>query len=324
MVIPIFNAEGRLERCLESLKVQTYPRDRFEVIVADGMSTDASVEIARRYGATVVDNPQRRAGAGRNTALEVARGDLIAFTEDDVELPPQWLASGQACLSSSGADAVGGPTPIPDSSGRFARAVYVFFDWASRLGYSVHAGQAGRGEVHDLPGCNVMYPADVLRQFLPIDSPRAEDVELHIRMKKQGRRLVQCPEFYAWHHKRQGPRQFYRQIARFARGRAWLLTRHREGMRPLHWIALLFAPILAASILFALALDVVDVETLLAGGLVALALPSLSAAVQRRSVLIGLCMALVLTLFPIAWTHGFLSERLRLRWRGGEPPGTAA
>ena len=51
VVIPVKNGEGRLEHCLDSLALQDYPEDRYQVIVADGRSTDRTAEIARSRGA---------------------------------------------------------------------------------------------------------------------------------------------------------------------------------------------------------------------------------------------------------------------------------
>ena len=160
-----------------------------------------------------------------------------------------------------------------------------------------------------------MYELAVLQEFLPIESRWAEDVELHLRMRRRGLRLFFCPEFYAWHYKRPDVGQYWRQISRFARGRAWLGSRDREGVRPLHWLVALLTPCFVIALLVALVVGLV--EPLAAGAVIGLAvlLPSAAGGMQRRSVRVGLCMPLVLALFPLAWSHGFLSEWAKLRWR---------
>ena len=57
VVIPAYNEENYLDRCLRSLREQRYPTSQFEVIVVDNASTDATAEIARRFGARVVSEP---------------------------------------------------------------------------------------------------------------------------------------------------------------------------------------------------------------------------------------------------------------------------
>ncbi len=88
VIVPVRNGAGRLEICLDSLARQTYPADRFEVIVADGMSTDDTAAIAERFGARVVTNAEMHLVGGRNVGVENVRGELFCFTEDDMELPP--------------------------------------------------------------------------------------------------------------------------------------------------------------------------------------------------------------------------------------------
>jgi glycosyltransferase involved in cell wall biosynthesis len=59
VVIPAYNEEQYLGRCLAALARQTCPADRFEVILVDNGSTDATAEIARRYrGATQGGGPR--------------------------------------------------------------------------------------------------------------------------------------------------------------------------------------------------------------------------------------------------------------------------
>src|SRR2546423_4524048 len=53
-IMPTLNAEAILENCLASIAQQTYPRERYEILLADAHSKDATREIARRYGAIVL------------------------------------------------------------------------------------------------------------------------------------------------------------------------------------------------------------------------------------------------------------------------------
>ena len=92
IVMPILNEEGRVGRALASIASQDFPADRLEVLVADGGSTDRSVEEVRgwegRLPVKVVDNSARReAQWGKTIALERAGSDLVFFQDADVWLP---------------------------------------------------------------------------------------------------------------------------------------------------------------------------------------------------------------------------------------------
>jgi glycosyltransferase involved in cell wall biosynthesis len=49
VIIPSYNEEANIARCLQSLQKQTIPRDEYEIIVVDGSSKDHTREIAERY-----------------------------------------------------------------------------------------------------------------------------------------------------------------------------------------------------------------------------------------------------------------------------------
>jgi len=92
VVIPAYNEEKYLGRCLRSLREQHYPASCYEVVVVDNGSTDATAEIARSFGARVVWELRKGVARARQTGFEAARGEVIASTDADVELPPYWLA----------------------------------------------------------------------------------------------------------------------------------------------------------------------------------------------------------------------------------------
>ncbi len=91
VVIPTRNSEETLEATLASLQEQTYPP--YEVIVADGCSTDATRQIANRFNAYGVVNSAIHAAGGRNRGAAVASGDWLAFIDSDCYAPPTWLST---------------------------------------------------------------------------------------------------------------------------------------------------------------------------------------------------------------------------------------
>jgi glycosyltransferase involved in cell wall biosynthesis len=112
VVVPHYSDLQGLAACLACLERQTYPRDRFEIVVADNNSPQgaAAVEqvIAGRGRLTVVT--EKGAGPARNGGAALARGQILAFTDSDCQPEPQWLAEGVAALD--GADVVGGRVTV--------------------------------------------------------------------------------------------------------------------------------------------------------------------------------------------------------------------
>jgi glycosyltransferase involved in cell wall biosynthesis len=86
IIMPTLNAETILDNCLASIARQTYPRDRMEIVLADAFSKDRTREIAKRYGATIIDDNTRNMEEGKRLALRHATGEYIVFIDSDNEL----------------------------------------------------------------------------------------------------------------------------------------------------------------------------------------------------------------------------------------------
>lgn len=94
ILIPTLNAEKALNVCLESIKIQDYPKEKIEIVVADGGSTDDTVKIAKEFGARVYENPLKTGEAGKAIALKNANNELVALIDSDNILPdPNWFKS---------------------------------------------------------------------------------------------------------------------------------------------------------------------------------------------------------------------------------------
>lgn len=92
VLIPTLNAERVLGECLTSIRSQDYPTQLITIIVADGGSRDRTVDIARKFGATIVKNPLQTGESGKAAALRASNAELIALIDSDNILPSQdWM-----------------------------------------------------------------------------------------------------------------------------------------------------------------------------------------------------------------------------------------
>jgi len=99
VVIPAFNAAATLARAVDSVRAQSWPAH--EIIVVDDGSTDATAEVARRFGEAVrlIRQPNRGVSAARNAGAAAATGDWLAFLDADdwyapdrIRLHAAWIA----------------------------------------------------------------------------------------------------------------------------------------------------------------------------------------------------------------------------------------
>jgi GT2 family glycosyltransferase len=92
VIIPHLNQPDALQACLQSLHSQSLDRPKFEVIVVDNGSTSLPQAVLERYPGTLLLQ-ENKAGPGpaRNRGVQVARGDILAFTDADCRAHPDWL-----------------------------------------------------------------------------------------------------------------------------------------------------------------------------------------------------------------------------------------
>src|SRR6267154_733946 len=86
-IIPVLNAAGILENCLQSIRRQDYPPEKVEIVLADGGSTDGTQAIGGKYDAKVIDDRvSRHMEDSKKVALAQAGGEYIVFVDADNEL----------------------------------------------------------------------------------------------------------------------------------------------------------------------------------------------------------------------------------------------
>ena len=102
VIIPVYNDAQRLQACLEALDRQTFPREMMEVIVVDNGSKETPKSIVENYPFCRLEKETKSGSyAARNRGLQVATGEIIAFTDSDCLPIPEWLANGVAVLTAA-------------------------------------------------------------------------------------------------------------------------------------------------------------------------------------------------------------------------------
>ncbi len=109
VIVPVYNVERYLPRCLDSIVHQTY--EELEILLIDDGSTDSSGEICDRYAINdprihVVHQKNAGAGAAKNTGLRIATGEYLAFVDSDDWIEPDSLEYMHELMSENGSDIV--------------------------------------------------------------------------------------------------------------------------------------------------------------------------------------------------------------------------
>jgi len=121
VVVPTLSSPERTRKCIEALLVQSYPKDRYEVIVIDNGSTDHTPSIIQKYPVIFLkEDGFRSPYAARNRGVRHGRGEIIAMTDVNCTPVPTWLEEGVKSMRMEGADLVGGKVTFTFSAKRTA------------------------------------------------------------------------------------------------------------------------------------------------------------------------------------------------------------
>ncbi len=237
VIVPVRNEEAFIGDTLEQMLNQHYDPERFEVLVADGGSTDDTRAVVaamqREYpNLRLLANPGRWSSAGRNVAIRAARGEVVLLIDGHCEVDsPHYLADLADAFERSGADCVGRPQPL-DVSGatRLQRAVALAR--SSRLGHhpASHIWSEREGFVPP-ESVAVAYRRSVFERVGLFDEAfdACEDVELNHRVARSGMRCFFTPHVRVRYHPRQSLAGLFRQMVRYGRGRMRLLRKHPDS-----------------------------------------------------------------------------------------------
>lgn len=127
VIIPAFNEEQLIGKCLKALKEQIYPKDLYEVIVVDGNSSDNTVKIALEYEVHVIKlNNTPTIGSTRQAGTGIAKGEIFAFVDSDIKVSKNWLSRVDKIFSDKNLLCVGGKI-LPDSESVLINILYEIY-----------------------------------------------------------------------------------------------------------------------------------------------------------------------------------------------------
>jgi GT2 family glycosyltransferase len=226
VVVCTYNGATTLADCLDGLQNLDYPD--YEVIVVSDGSTDAVPQIAGEYDVRLIETENRGLASARNTGLQMATGEIVAYTDDDTRADVDWLRYLAHTFTTSDYDAVGGPNPIPP----YARGVEQCV--ANAPGGPTHVLLTDRDAEH-IPGCNMAFRKSALEAvggFDPQFRIAGDDVDLCWRLLDGGFKLGFNPGAVVWHRRRMSVGAYFRQQRGYGRAEAILERKWPEKYSP--------------------------------------------------------------------------------------------
>ena len=220
IVIPTYNRPDKLAECLESLTKLEYPRDSYEVIVVDDgskMSLESVVEnFNNQIEITLLKQPNAGPATARNTGAKQAKGEFLAFTDDDCKPAPDWLNKIAACFAKKPDCLIGGKTinilsenPFSTASQELINYLYSYYnrDPEQATFFASNNIAISKQRFHEIGGFDTTYPRAA-----------AEDREFCDRWLQYGNQMIYVPEVNVYHAHKLTLSSYWKQHFFYGRG----------------------------------------------------------------------------------------------------------
>lgn len=196
VVIPVYNEEKLIGKCIEALLNNTV--QPYEIIVADGGSTDRTLEILKKYPEVrVVMNPLKSAAAGRNAGILQAKGSVIAFTDGDCIVDSRWVETIRNAFETYDIDGMGGKV-IPAKGRNEIENYWGNLAWRVIMNFGDEGYEVKERTLNDaFVTANCAYRRRLLYQIKGFNkwfANNAEDIDLCWRAINHGAKLRYVPE----------------------------------------------------------------------------------------------------------------------------------
>ncbi len=214
VVVCSYNGTRTIRDTLDGLRKLEYPN--YEVIVVDDGSKDGTGDVAREYGFKVISTENRGLSSARNTGMRAAKGEIVAYIDDDARPDPHWLTYLAATFMRTNHVGVGGPNLPPPNDGPIADCV------ANSPGGPVHVLLTDL-EAEHIPGCNMAFRKSALEAIDGFDHRfriAGDDVDLCWRLQERGWTLGFNPAAMVWHHRRNSVKMYWKQQKNYGKAEA--------------------------------------------------------------------------------------------------------
>jgi succinoglycan biosynthesis protein ExoA len=252
VIMAVRNEASHIARTLDAVLRQDYPAAAMEILVADGESDDATLEIIRRLDTDgrirILTNPGRIQSAGLNLAIQQARGDIIVRVDGHTIIAPDYVRQCVQALAQTHAANVGGRmepvglTPMGKAIAAagttpFATPTAFHISTSAQFTDTVYLGAWPRSVLLALGGFDEQLPTN-------------EDYELNYRIRRAGGRVYLSPAIRSTYVCRQSLGALAHQYVRYGLGKAAMLRKHPASLR----LRQLVAPAFVAALALGLAL----------------------------------------------------------------------
>lgn len=240
IIIPAFNEGKYISQTLQQLHDQSYPKDRMEIVVVDGGSTDNTFDIVSQWADQLflnirfLPNIKRISSCARNIGISVARGEYVLFIDAHVFIPSSQLIEDMVhAARNQSALVLGRPQPLNPPALSIFQFVVANVR-GSKFGHSTRSFIYSDIEGWVSPvSVGVMYHVSLFDKVGYFDESfdAAEDVDFNFRLEQEGYEAYISPDFKILYYPRKNIVGLLKQMFRYGLGRARFTNKHIKGVQ---------------------------------------------------------------------------------------------
>jgi glycosyltransferase involved in cell wall biosynthesis len=218
VIIPCRNERKFIEKCLDSIIDNDYPKDKLEILVVDGISEDGTREVIKNYidkysFIKLLDNPKKIVPSAMNIGIREARGSIIIRMDAHNRYEKDYISKCVKYLQEYKVDNVGGIwITLPGADTLAARSIALALSHPFGVGNAYfRIGSKEPKEVDTVPfGC---YKREVFEKigFFNENLIRNQDIEFNLRLKRAGGKILLCPDIVSYYYARPDLKSLFEQ-----------------------------------------------------------------------------------------------------------------
>jgi succinoglycan biosynthesis protein ExoA len=320
IIVPCYNEEATIHHLLDSILTQTYPREQMEVVIADGLSVDATRTLITAFqqehpdlSLKVVENKVRTIPSGLNLAIKNASGEMIVRLDAHSAPIPEYVARCVDALESGKGANVGGVWEIkPSAQTWVAESIAVAAAHPLGVGDAMYRLNAKAGAVDTVPFGS--FRRSLIEKIGAFDETLLanEDYEFNTRVRQSGGVVWLEPSIRSVYFARSTFGALARQYWRYGFWKWRMLARYpstlrwRQALPPLFVAVLIGLGFLSACFVLAR----IFMAAQIALYLTALISAGLISAVKKQKFTLIFGLPLAIVTMHVSWGSGFLWSML--------------
>lgn len=316
VIVPCYNEEKTIQHLLNGIFSQTYPRDKMEVVISDGMSTDGTLQAIQAFQQNhqglqirVVINQARTIPSGLNQAITESRGEIIIRLDAHSMPIPEYVQRCVSALQSNKGINVGGVWEIRSGSTAWiAESISLAAAHPLGVGDAMYRLNAKAGAVDTVPFGS--FYKSLIQKIGGFDETLLanEDYEFNTRVRESGGIVYLDPEIRSVYFSRSTLKQLAIQYFRYGFWKLKMLKRYphtlrwRQALPPLFVLSMLAWGVL--SLWLPIAFYILVLQLFLYFFVLGLAGVRLAFSKKKGYLIFGIPLAIAT--MHIAWGTGFL------------------